>query len=168
MEQVLELMARAALDGPGGDTVIEYEGEVFTRAWMRAVADNLETRLRAAGIGPASRLGFVTRNRPACVAALIGMIANGRTIRMIYAFQSAEALARNIEKLDLRAVVICDEDVSAPVLETAGSSGIALIALGSSEEVRLASPGRAGGEDDGSGDEEPSIHLLTSGTTGLP
>ncbi len=168
MERTLESMARAALDGPGDDTVIEYESAVFTRAWMRSLADNLESRLQASGIGPASRLGFVTRNRPACVAALIGMIANGRTVRMIYAFQSAEALARNIGKLDLRAVVICEEDASAPVLEVAASDGVAVIALGTTEEVRLASPGRAGGEDEGSGDEEPSIHLLTSGTTGLP
>jgi long-chain acyl-CoA synthetase len=168
MEQVLESMARAALDGRGSDTVIEYEGEVFTRAWMRAVADNLETQLIATGIGPASRLGFVARNRPACVAALIGMIANGRTVRMIYAFQSPEALARNIEKLDLRAVVVCEEDLSTPVLETAGSGGVSVIALGNSEEARLASPGRAGREDQEAGDEEPSIHLLTSGTTGLP
>jgi long-chain acyl-CoA synthetase len=168
MEKLLERMARAALDGPRGDTVVEYEDEVFTRAWMRAVADNLEIQLQALGMGPASRLGFVTRNRPACVAALIGMIANGRTVRMIYAFQSAEALARNIEKLDLRAVVICEEDVSAPVLETAAGSGIAVIALGRSEEVRLASPGRAGSEDDALDEGEPCIHLLTSGTTGLP
>lgn len=168
MGQVLESMARAALDGAGGVTVIEYEEQAFTRAWMKAVADNLEARLQAAGIGAGGRLGFVTRNRPACVAALIGMIANGRTVRMIYAFQSAEALARNIEKLDLRAVVICEEDLSPPVLETATRDGVALIALGDSEEVRLASPARIAEDDEGAANEEPCIHLLTSGTTGAP
>lgn len=168
MERTLDAMARAALDGPGSDRVIEYDGETFTRSWMRALADNLESALRAAGIGPTSRLGFVTRNRPACVAALIGMIASRRTVRMIYAFQSPEALARNIERLDLRAVVICEEDLSAPVLESARGSGTALIALGASEEVRLASSGRSDGDEDEAGDEEPCIHLLTSGTTGLP
>jgi acyl-coenzyme A synthetase/AMP-(fatty) acid ligase len=168
MEKLLETMARAALDGPGGDKVIEYDGAVFTRAWMCAVADNLEAELQAAGIGRGGRLGFVARNRPASIAALIGMIANGRTVRMLYAFQSADALARNIEKLDLRAVVINEEDLSSPVLDMAESNGIAVIALGQAEEVRLVLPGRPGGGDQAAAEAEPCIHLLTSGTTGPP
>jgi long-chain acyl-CoA synthetase len=41
-------------------------------------------------------VAFVPRNRPNSAAALLAMIAQGRTIYMVYAFQTPEALARNL------------------------------------------------------------------------
>jgi acyl-coenzyme A synthetase/AMP-(fatty) acid ligase len=165
MTETLDQLARRALDRAGEEIVIEYGSETYDRAWTRRIAGDLETLLAAAQ-PRRDGLGFVARNRPACAAALLGMVAAGRSITMIYAFQSPEALAQTVRRLGLQALVMAEEDLSEPVLEAAAGEGIAVVALG--DGVRLVAPGDSSAELRIEEDAEPCVRLLTSGTTGQP
>lgn len=62
---------------------IEFEGQWHDWGAVRQVADAVQAALAASGVGPDAPVAFVPRNRPAALAALLGMMAQGRTIRMI-------------------------------------------------------------------------------------
>ena len=62
-------------------------------------------------------------------AAIIGFLAAGRPVSMIYSFQSPESIARDIEKLELSAIVADREDWTDEVIaaaKRAGSAGVAI------------------------------------------
>src|SRR5262245_10694606 len=98
MDGLEELSARA-LERPATQAALEFQGRWFNWGDLRRVADRLRQLLDASGVGPAAPVAFVPRNRPSAIAALLGLIAQGRTVRMIYAFQSATALARDVDRL---------------------------------------------------------------------
>jgi acyl-coenzyme A synthetase/AMP-(fatty) acid ligase len=166
MTKSLDQLTREALDaGDPGETVIDYSGHAFTRGWLRDTAGAVAARLGEIATEP-DGLGFVARNRPWAIAAVLGMIAARRTISMIYSYQSPEALAETITRLGLQAVVMCDEDLSPPVREAASREGIAVITVDETG-ARLAMTGRTAGAEI-KVETEPCIRLLTSGTTGKP
>ena len=162
-----ELTARA-LARPAAQQAIEYEKHWFTWGEMRRVAERLDALITASGAGAGAAVGFVPRNRPSAIAALLGLLARGSHLRMIYAFQSPSAIARDIGKLMPGVVVAAAADFSDEVLAALQAQGIAGIAL--SEMDAAAVPGlersRRRHEDTGSG--YPRIEILTSGTTGPP
>jgi acyl-coenzyme A synthetase/AMP-(fatty) acid ligase len=166
MAKSLDQMTREALDGgDAAETVIDYDGRAFTRGWLRETAGSVIDILAGIATRP-DGLGFVARNRPWAIAAVLGMIAARRTISMIYSYQSPEALAETITRLGLQAVVMCEEDLSLPVQEAAEREGIAVIAVDETK-ARLAIAGREAGAKV-EAETEPCIRLLTSGTTGKP
>src|SRR3546814_6789901 len=65
----------------------------------------LSEALCHAGVPDDAPIGLIPRNRPLSVAALLELLIAGRSIVMIYAFQSGAAIARDIESLRLAAVV---------------------------------------------------------------
>ena len=83
----------------------------------------------ASGAGPGARVAFVARNRPSALAALLGMIAGRCTIRMVYPFQSATAIARELAEIEPSVLVAAAEDFPETILAESRSSGIAAIAL---------------------------------------
>ena len=76
-----------------------------------------------------SRLFFVPRNRPGALAALIGLIATTKHIRMIHVYQSPAGIARDIARLRPAVVVATSEDICGEFLSTLREQGIAAIAL---------------------------------------
>ncbi len=84
----------------------------------------------ATRVSPTVRpVGLVVRNRLQHAAAIIGFLAAGRPLSMIYSFQSPESIGRDIEKLELSAIVADREDWTAPVIDAAkraGSAGVAI------------------------------------------
>jgi long-chain acyl-CoA synthetase len=167
MAKTLDQLTREALDGgDAGETVIDYDGRAFPRGWLRDTAGAVIDILGEIATRP-DGLGFVARNRPSAIAAMLGMIAARRTISMIYSYQSPEALAETITRLGLQAVVMCEEDLSPPVREAAIREGIAVISVDDTGAARLAIAGRAT-DARVEAEAEPCIRLLTSGTTGKP
>ena len=69
------------------------------------------------------------RNRPSAVAAFLGMLAGARTVRMVYAFQSAAGIARDLARLEPAVVVAAAEDFSPEVRDALRARGAAAIAL---------------------------------------
>lgn len=164
----LQALCRQALIREASQEAIEYRGQWVHWGQMRQVAERLGALIDASGSTPRGAIGFVPRNRPSAIAALLGLLARGTHLRMIYAFQSPAAIARDIEKLKPAVVVAAAEDFSEEVLAVLRANGIAGVALNEMDAVAV--PGfeytQHQGVDGASGD--PRIEILTSGTTGPP
>jgi long-chain acyl-CoA synthetase len=156
--------AAQALARPAGAPAIEYQQRWHDWGALRALAQGLNEALDARAIGVGAPIAFVPRNRPAALAALLGLIASRRTIRMIYAFQSAAAIARDLQQMQPAAVVMHAEDVDDALRAMLHGQGIGLIVLEGMQPrwdgpaaLRAAVPAQT-----------PRIEILTSGTTGKP
>ena len=161
----------AGLAGYGDGQCIEYEGRWYTGNEVIAYADAIASLLRDAGVADDAPVGLVVRNRLPHAAAIMGFIAAGRTVSMIYSFQSPDAIARDIEKLNLSAIVADEEDWTDAVItaaKQAGSAGVAL-SMRSPAVVPVAGLER---RDETRNHARPeagvALQILTSGTTGPP
>lgn len=163
----LQTLCAQALERPPAQPVIEYQGEWRTWGEMRRVAERLAALIDASGAQPQAPVALVARNRPSTIAALLGLIARGRTICMLYAYQSGAALARDAERLKAAVLVAAREDFSDELIGALRGQGTAAIAL--SEMDACALPGLEQSRADAvSHSAPPCIELLTSGTTGPP
>lgn len=164
----LEQLCAQALARPAAQPAIEFEKRWIVWGDVRHVAERIDALIDASGSPASGPVAFVPRNRPSAVAALLGLLARSSHVRMIYAFQSQTAIARDIERLKPAIVVAAVEDFSEEVRAVLAAQGIAAIAL--SEMDAAAVPGfeqaRHRPEDEESG--YPRIEILTSGTTGPP
>lgn len=159
----------AALGRPPGQPAIEFEGQWTTWGTLRNIAARLDALIEASGAPAGARIAFVPRNHPSAIAALLGLLQKRRRVRMLYAFQSPTALAKEVAKLSPAVLVVDAHDASQALLEVLRQQGIAGIALTADSATTL--PGvestraltRAS-----DAPSEPSIEILTSGTTGPP
>jgi long-chain acyl-CoA synthetase len=163
----LETLSAAALQRPAAQPVIEFQGKWRTWGEIRRVAERLAALIDASGAPSHASIAFVARNRPSAIAALLGLIAQGRTICMLYAYQAGAALARDVERLRPTLLVAAQEDFSDELVAVLRAQGIAAVALSDMDASAL--PGlersRAAAA---SQTTPPRIELLTSGTTGPP
>ncbi|MFA5942023.1 MAG: long-chain fatty acid--CoA ligase [Sinimarinibacterium sp.] len=164
----LEEWCTAALARPAGQPAIEFEGRWYTWGELRRVADGVAVLLEASGAAAGAPVAFVPRNHPASIAALLGLIAQRRTIRMIYAFQSPAAIARDVERLAPAVLVAAGEDCTAPVLAVLKAHGIAVAALTGMNVDALPGFERSSSTTETGEVVPPRIEILTSGTTGPP
>jgi long-chain acyl-CoA synthetase len=167
MSGLKELCAQALARDPP-QPVIEFEKHWITWGEMRHVADRLNAQIEAGGLGPRVPVAFVPRNRPSAIAALLGLLSQGRSVQMIYTFQSSAALVHDVERLKPAVVVAAAEDFSEELraaLQTQGMVGIALKDMdvaavtgleATRQSVAVQSPAN------------PKIELMTSGTAGPP
>lgn len=144
---------------------IEYEGHWTSWGELRGLVDALNARLAESGIAADAPVALVPRNRPIAIAALFGLLAAGRTVRMIYAFQSPEGMARDIARLQAAAVILHAEDVAEPARVAIREAGIAAVVL-EQDSVRLVAHSVQQAAFRPA--PEPVIEILTSGTTGPP
>ena len=130
------------------------------------------TLLRRGGVADGAPVGLVVRNRLQHAAAIIGFLAAGRPVSMIYSFQSPESIGRDIEKLELSAVVADREDWTDEVIAAAQADRL----RGRGHFADR--PGRGRRSTGSSGATSPvvtpqvepgvALQILTSGTTGPP
>ncbi len=164
MSELDELSARALVRA-ASQPAIEFEGRWFSWGELRQVADRLGALIEASGARSRTPVAFVPRNRPSAIAVLLGLIAQRRTVRMIYAFQSATALARDVERVKPAVLVAAAEDFSEEVRTVLRAQGIAAFALREMDAAALSGFEHAADRPDSS---HPHIEILTSGTTGPP
>lgn len=163
----LPLLAQRALSRDPARRALEFDGHWYNWGDIRQVADAVATLIESAGVAPLAPIGLVARNRPAMIAALIGLLAAGRSVQMIYAFQSPAVIARDIEKLRPAAAVMLSQDRTDPVDAALATQGIAAIVL--DDMSATLAPGRERANNQNSAlCEEAQIQVLTSGTTGPP
>ena len=172
MAQTLDTLIANALAGDGEKVALHFKGSEVRWAYLKKVAAEVERLLDAAGLGEAQQIGFVPRNRPAFAAALLALLAGRRSIVMAYAFQSPEAIAADLRKLNLPAVIADEQDWTEETIGALapGALGISLSAdLESDQPVKLVA-GSLDAERSGTAGptEQPVVELLTSGTTGAP
>ena len=161
----------AGLAGYGGQPCIEFEGDWYSGDDITAYADAIAARLRDAGVPDGAPVGLVVRNRLPHAAAIIGFLAAGRPVSMIYSFQSPDSIGRDIETLALSAIVADREDWTDAVITAAKRAGSAGVAI-SMESPRVSTVDGLERRDDTRqhAEAEPDVALaiLTSGTTGPP
>ena len=168
---LLEETMRAALRRDPALPAIEYERRWYDWGWLNDVAGKVDHALTAAGFGAKTPIGLIARNRPSFVAALLSVIASGRSVVMIYAFQSAEALAGDVRRLSLPAIIGDLQDWGSAVREAAAQTGTLGLALGGEAEQNVATIVPASSEKTGNlrgPVESLAVEMLTSGTTGTP
>lgn len=161
----------AGLARYGDNPCIEFEGRWYSGAEVTAYGRAIAQALRDAGVADDAPVGLVVRNRLPHAAAIIGFLAAGRTVSMIYSFQSPESIGRDIETLGLSAIVADVEDWTPPAIDATGRAGSAGVAISGRPptvaavpELQHRDPHRVHAE------PEPGVALqiLTSGTTGPP
>jgi long-chain acyl-CoA synthetase len=134
-------------------------------ATARALAD--AAGLPAGGVPLGAPVALIARNRPSSVAALLGLISRGHTIRMVYPFQSTASMARDVERLKPAVLAGAAEDFTDEMRAVLRKHGIAAIVLSDMDATGV--PGFDKCEcRDLDVPEQPRIEILTSGTTGPP
>jgi long-chain acyl-CoA synthetase len=128
---------------------IEYDSRWST--W-RQVAD-LSNRIASVGEAEA---GMLLRNRPAHVAALLGVLLGGGTVVTINPSRGDDRTRADIAALDLPVVVGDPDDLAS--MMPAGPTAIPISGLDGAPQVPAPSAGRRG----------VAVRMLTSGTTGPP
>jgi acyl-coenzyme A synthetase/AMP-(fatty) acid ligase len=146
---------------------VQFEGRWWRWGEIRRLASELWAALAASGIGEHAPVTLVARNRPCGLAAVLALLAQGRTIRMVYAFQSPTAIARSIEGLDAPAAVMAPGDFTPEVCAVLAARRMAGIVVDEMSAQPLA--GFERGAPRGEAPErEACVEVLTSGTTGPP
>ena len=146
---------------------IEFEQRWYSGTEITTCIDAVDHALTRAGIGPGERVGIVVRNRVPHAAAVLGFVAARRPVAMINSYQSPGALAADVERLGLSAVLAAAKDWSEPVRAACVRIGGAGIALTTGPGwVETVVPGDPSARRPGR--NEPGLHILTSGTTGPP
>jgi long-chain acyl-CoA synthetase len=161
----------AGLASYGVQPCIEFEGRWYSGDAIIGYADAIAQHLRDAGVADGVPVGLVVRNRLPHAAAIIGFLAAGRPVSMIYSFQSPESIGRDIEKLELPAIVADREDWTYEAITAAKHAGSAAVAISSTQPLVAAVAGLERRDSSRRHAEvEPGVALqiLTSGTTGAP
>jgi long-chain acyl-CoA synthetase len=161
-------LTRRALHQDGSREVIEYENRWYLWGEVRQLAERLAVALDASGAAVDAPIAFIPRSRPSALAALLGLIAFGRTVQMIYVFQSPVGIARDIERLRPAVVVAAAEDLSDALLPVLRDGGIAAIALEGMSAHAMPGLERSRWNRTSEPLDGPQIQILTSGTTGPP
>lgn len=172
MAHTLDTLIASALAGDGEKVALHFKGTEVRWSYLSKVANEVQSLLKAAGLGESHQIGFVPRNRPAFAAALLALLAGRRSVVMAYAFQSPEAMAADIEKLNLPAVIADEQDWTEETLAALAPGALAISLssdLAAEQPVRLiAGALDADRSNTAQPTEQPVVELLTSGTTGAP
>lgn len=146
----------------------EFEGRCYTWGQLRTVADKLNGLLDRARVKQQAPVGFMPRNRPSAIGAMVGMLSRGRSIRMIHAFQSPTRAAAEVARLRLSAIVAASEELSPEVMTVAKEQGLAAVALLDSDAEFASGATLCRALEDPNAYKSPTMEILSSGTTGTP
>lgn len=161
---------RQRLYGDRDAPAIEFDRKWYSRGEVADYAERIKALLATAGVPETASVGIIVRNRVPHGAAITGFVAANRSFSMIYAFQSPEAMAKDVAKLQVAVVIADREDWTAPVIaaaQSAGALGVALSLDGDRVSLVPQVP-RMGDGPFRLVPDEPGIEVLTSGTTGAP
>ncbi len=161
----------AGLASYGDRPCIQFEDRWYSGSEVAAYGTAVADVLRGAGVADGAPVGLVVRNRLPHAAAIIGFLAAGRPVSMIYSFQSPEAIARDIETLELSAIVADRNDWADEVIAACARAGCAGVAISLSDPNVAPVQGlerRDRSRRHAAVEPGVALQILTSGTTGPP
>jgi long-chain acyl-CoA synthetase len=164
----LSQMAANTLERDTADPAIEYEGRWYTWSEVRHLANQVAALIDASGAQPGGPVVFIARSHAAAVAAFLALIRTGRTIRMVYPFQSQAGIAREIARLQPAIVVAAEREYGEEVKQAVAAQGAAAVVIREMEAHAVPGLGRSTARVPDGLPAEPQIEILTSGTTGKP
>jgi acyl-CoA synthetase (AMP-forming)/AMP-acid ligase II len=132
-----------------GAAAIEYDGQWSTWGQVAELAN------RIAAVGE-TEVGMLLRNRPAHVAALLGVLVGGGTVVTINPSRGDDRTRVDIAALDLPMIIGEPDDLASMVPD--GPMAIPISDLDAAPQVSSSGAGRPG----------VAVRMLTSGTTGPP
>ena len=164
---VIERIAQS-LERRPAVSAVEFQGRWYDWHALAVGADDVCQALTSRGVQPGMPVALVARNRPGHVAALLGLLARGVRVQMVYAFQPSGQLAQELVRLGPAGVVLDNEDASSDVMAALAESGILAVGLDGmlDEASRVLTPGGAVLPE--VSNDDVAIEMLTSGTTGTP
>jgi acyl-CoA synthetase (AMP-forming)/AMP-acid ligase II len=158
----------AGLQAYGDRPFIEFARKWYSGNEITQFIEQISAASDEAGVLPGEPVGIVVRNRVAHAATILGFIATRRPVVMIYSYQSATAIARDVGSLALPAVLAGVDDWTPELrgaVTSAGSAGLSL--SGDPLRVGVTVTRQPGSRHDPTL-EQSGLHILTSGTTGPP
>ena len=161
----------AGLASYGDRPCIQFEDRWYSGNEVAAYGTAIADVLRSGGVADGAPVGLVVRNRLQHAAAIIGFLAAGRPVSMIYSFQSPDAIARDIEKLELSAIIADREDWTDEVIAActrAGCAGVAISLSGPTVAPVQGLENRDRSRRHAAVEPDVALQILTSGTTGPP
>jgi acyl-coenzyme A synthetase/AMP-(fatty) acid ligase len=164
-------LAEKMAQHPDADAAIMFDDKTICWADIRAFARRFEAALDHIGVNQLETIGVLARNRPGQAAAIMSVIASGRSISVIYTMQSAEGVARDIEQLKLPLVIGSDEDWSPEAVDAArrvGSAGLRLTSRTGLDFEMVPGLGSVRSVPQQTSPQPLTLALLSSGTTGKP
>ena len=164
----LQQLSARALGRDPARPAIEYNRHWHDWGEVSRVAAGVRSGLAASGIAVGAPVAFIPRNRPNALAAWLALMADGRTISMVYAFQSAAGIARDVARLQPAAIVGDVEDFGTELCGELARQGV--VAIGLDGMRAQAIPGLESASETPHRElpGAPQIEILTSGTTGPP
>jgi acyl-coenzyme A synthetase/AMP-(fatty) acid ligase len=167
-DMTLQQMMQIAISRDPQQEVLKFDNHWYRWSELRKLIDHIGELITSSGAAADSAVTLVPRNQPSAIAALLGLIAQGRTIRMTYAFQSPEGIARDIGHHRAAVVIAAASDFTDQVKQVLREHGMAAISLKGMEAEFVAGFETAHPERTTPASGEPQIQIHTSGTTGPP
>jgi acyl-coenzyme A synthetase/AMP-(fatty) acid ligase len=165
MKSLAELCEQTLAIAPSRPA-IEFNGTWRDWGEVQRLARDIRRLLSNSGAGGQGPVIFAPRNRPSALIAMLAMLADGRSVRMIHAYQSPAAIAAAVDRLDAAVAIMAEEDVTPEVRAVLQARGMAAIGLG--EMTARMIPGHEQGAPRPDAPGAPQVEILTSGTTGPP
>lgn len=149
---------------------VRYGTTQTTWGELGAIADGILARFDEAGVPKGASVGWLARNDPALIGALIGLIKGGYTVSPVNPHQPVTKFAEQLRALKMAATIGVAQDFHPDVvaaLSDIGAVGI-VIEAGGKPAARLLAEGDTVGAGPFRMLDDAIIERLTSGTTGEP
>ena len=137
---------------------IEYDHEWSTWGDLAATAEQVAALVPA----PGTEVAILLRNRPVCVAFLLGVLMAEGCVVTVNPGRGVERTRDDVAGLNVPVILGLPDDIAALIADDADATVASAATLGVPLEVR---PGSA---PSGSGRPGVAVRMLTSGTTGPP
>ncbi len=147
----------AVLDLGPDQSAIEYDGQWFTYGQVGALARQVATSVSGRG-----QVGMLLRNRPAHVAAFLGVLLASGSVVVINPSRGDDRTKNDIVALDLPVIIGDADDLARLVGPASGSTLISIRGLDTEPQTVSNGVGRDAVRPD------VAVRMLTSGTTGPP
>ncbi len=147
----------AVLDLAPDESAIEYDRQWFSFGQVATLARQIATLVDGRG-----QVGILLRNRPAHIAAFLGVLLAGKTVVVVNPSRGDDRTKTDIAALNLPVIIGDADDLTKLVGNAPGSTVISISALDVEPEVLIT------GDRNDAGKPGVAVRMLTSGTTGPP
>jgi acyl-CoA synthetase (AMP-forming)/AMP-acid ligase II len=138
-------------------SAIEYDRSWSTYGDLAMLARRIEGVVADRG-----QVGMVLRNRPAHIAAFLGVLLAGGTVVVINPSRGDDRTTADVAALDLPVIIGGTDDLAKSVGMQSGSTVVSISTLDAEPDLSHAGDGHNDGRPD------VAVRMLTSGTTGPP
>ncbi len=164
----LSQLASTALQRKSDEPSLLFEGRWYSWNELVALADKLTALIEASGGAAEGPIVFIARSRGSAIGAFLSLLRTGRTIRMVYPFQSPAGIVRDIETMEPSIVVATERELGDELLAGIRARGAAAIAITEMDAQFVTGFETSTAKLPASMPAEAQIEILTSGTTGKP